>query len=394
MAEIANDAASKRERRADADGVDEHAADRRAREPQRDGPHELVERVGLRRARRRAGRRARSRRRPGRRTPRRRRRGRRARRRATARAPRSARGSRAAPTASPRATSAASITRRRSSAVGDDAAEQQERDRRDRHRDADERQRGRRVRQRVDLPRHRDQEDAVARAARRTSRSTAGGSRGGAAGSSRPHAAERRRGGRGPRSYGASARGGMSGSRRAGPGPPQELERSPRRPSAARRRSPGPSRSRGRAASSHCSEQLDALGDDLEVQRRRRATTTAVARPAVSGVASVAQERAVHLEDVDREAGSGSSATSSPCRSRPSRGARRASLSSFRRCTARSVSVIITVSVISSVRHAGSRPESASASRTSPTMSRVLELLDREVDGSSSAAGRPAAGAA
>ena len=47
-------------------------------------------------------------------------------------------------------------------AVGDHAAEQQERDRRDRHRDADERERGRRVRQRVDLPRHRDEEDAVA----------------------------------------------------------------------------------------------------------------------------------------------------------------------------------------------------------------------------------------
>ena len=47
-------------------------------------------------------------------------------------------------------------------AVADHAAEQQEDDRRHGHRDADDGQRGRRVRERVDLPRHRDQEDAVA----------------------------------------------------------------------------------------------------------------------------------------------------------------------------------------------------------------------------------------
>ena len=46
--------------------------------------------------------------------------------------------------------------------VAQHAAEQQERDRRDRHRDPHHRERRRRVGQRVDLPRHRDHEDAVA----------------------------------------------------------------------------------------------------------------------------------------------------------------------------------------------------------------------------------------
>src|SRR4051794_28553256 len=51
---------------------------------------------------------------------------------------------------------------RAAEAAGDRAAEQQEPDRRRGHRDAHEGERGRRVGQRVDLPRHRHQEDAVA----------------------------------------------------------------------------------------------------------------------------------------------------------------------------------------------------------------------------------------
>ena len=47
-------------------------------------------------------------------------------------------------------------------AVGDHAAEQQQHDRRHGHRDAHHRERGGRVRDRVHLPRHRDQEHAVA----------------------------------------------------------------------------------------------------------------------------------------------------------------------------------------------------------------------------------------
>ena len=47
-------------------------------------------------------------------------------------------------------------------AVADHAAQEQEGDGRHRHRDPDERQRRGRVGQRVDLPRHRDEEDAVA----------------------------------------------------------------------------------------------------------------------------------------------------------------------------------------------------------------------------------------
>ena len=67
-----------------------------------------------------------------------------------------------APIASPRATSAASIRRRRSKRSLRTPPEQQEGDRRDGHRDADQRERGRRVGERVDLPRQRDDEDAVA----------------------------------------------------------------------------------------------------------------------------------------------------------------------------------------------------------------------------------------
>src|SRR3954452_3764739 len=50
-------------------------------------------------------------------------------------------------------------------------------------------------------------------------------------------------------------------------------------------------------------------------------------------------------------------------------------LSSMRPTAKSSVSVIITVAVISSVRLAGSRPDSASASRTSPTMSLCWSCL-------------------
>ena len=46
--------------------------------------------------------------------------------------------------------------------IADGTADEQEHDRRDAHRDSDERQRGRRVRQHVDLPGHRDEERAVA----------------------------------------------------------------------------------------------------------------------------------------------------------------------------------------------------------------------------------------
>ena len=46
-AETANDAASSAKAVPDAEHLDEHAAQRRPRQAQRDRPHELVQRVGL-----------------------------------------------------------------------------------------------------------------------------------------------------------------------------------------------------------------------------------------------------------------------------------------------------------------------------------------------------------
>ncbi len=79
---------------------------------------------------------------------------------------------------------------------------------------------------------------------------------------------------------------------------------------------------------------LDALGDDVELERLRRARR----RPRSAFGCAVAQERPVELEDVDREAAEVAERRVARCRSRRARAARRAPSARCSRSTARSVS--------------------------------------------------------
>ena len=74
-----------------------------------------------------------------------------------------------------------------------------------------------------------------------------------------------------------------------------------RRPSAGRTGSPGPCSQPRSRRPVHCSVKLDALGDDLELQRLAQGDHGGREARCLRRCA-VAQEGAVHLEDVDREA--------------------------------------------------------------------------------------------
>ena len=281
-----------REGGARAEHLDEHAAEGRPREAQRDRPHELIQRVGLGQL---AGGQhlgderieGRARRRPCRR-----------RRRPTSTtmchsssAPVSE-SSAMSPTATPRRTSALDHDAAAVEAVADDAAEEQEGDRRHRHRDADERQRRRRVGQRVDLPRHRHEEDAVAEQ-RDAHPAPEQAEVAVAQRREQPHAAQA------PAVRAALVA--MVHRPRAGTLGAQVLDRGVR-----------VHRAREVEALAQVAAEvaqrrpllgeLDALGHDVEVQRLAQRDDRAWPGPTASGVAPAAQERAVHLEDVDGEA--------------------------------------------------------------------------------------------
>ena len=254
------------------------------------------------------------------------------------------------------------IARRSSRSLTTPPGEQAD-DRRHRHRDPDHRERGRRVPDCVRLPGHRDEEDTVAeqrhrhaRHSSRKSRCRSGASRftpGEPAGAVEPR-----------RNYAASALELGAAPRRTSSA---QIARSGRRAaSAVAKRKPWPS-SQPRLA-----QRLDACSAARFPRRRPRAR-------AVSPIAMIAggrgrcrrcrrQERAVHLEDVDRQpaqvAERGVAGAEVVHRDPDAELLERAAAAA----TARSVSAIITVSVISRTRRRRRQPGRRRASRTSSTI--------------------------